>query len=71
MVAGRLRGGIADGDLPAWAEPETLADLLIIVINGLSTRARDGASRAQLRRVADAVLASWPRRDDGIGERGE
>jgi len=50
VVAGRLRGGIADGDL---------------------TRARDGASRAQLRRVADAVLASWPRRDDGIGERGE
>jgi AcrR family transcriptional regulator len=71
VVAGRLRRGITEGDLPAWADPETLADLLIVVINGLSTRARDGASRAQLQRVADAVLASWPRDDDGTGERGE
>lgn len=61
IVAKRLQEGLDCGDLPSWADPETLADYLIIVINGLSTRARDGATRAELRRVADTVLSSWPR----------
>jgi AcrR family transcriptional regulator len=61
IIAERLVRAIEDGDLPASANPETLAEYLIIVINGLSTRARDGATRDELRRVATAAMAGWPR----------
>jgi AcrR family transcriptional regulator len=61
VIAKRLTQAVDDGDLPRWADPETLAEYLIIVINGLSTRARDGATRTELRSVAATVMAGWPR----------
>ena len=61
VIAKRLARAIDEGDLPATADPETLAEYLVVVINGLSTRARDGASRAELRAVAATVMAGWPR----------
>jgi AcrR family transcriptional regulator len=61
VIAKRLAQAIDDGDLPTSADRETLAEYLIIVINGLSTRARDGATRAELRAVAATVMAGWPR----------
>jgi AcrR family transcriptional regulator len=61
VIAKRLTEAVGDGDLPRWADPETLAEYLIIVINGLSTRARDGATRTELRSVAATVMAGWPR----------
>jgi AcrR family transcriptional regulator len=60
VIAKRLVQAHQDGDLPASADPETLAEYLIIVINGISTRARDGATRAELRAVAATVMAGWP-----------
>jgi AcrR family transcriptional regulator len=62
VIARRLAQAIDDGDLPASADPEALAEYLIIVINGLSTRARDGVTRPELRAVAATVMAAWPRR---------
>jgi AcrR family transcriptional regulator len=61
VIAKRLAQGIDDGDLPISADPEALAEYLIIVINGLSTRARDGVTRPELRAVAATVMAAWPR----------
>jgi len=61
VIAERLTRAQDDGDLPASADPDTLAEFLVIVINGLSTRARDGATRDELRRVAATALACWPR----------
>lgn len=61
VIANRLSQAIDDGDLPASADPGTLAEYLIVVINGLSTRARDGATRNELRSVAANVMANWPR----------
>jgi AcrR family transcriptional regulator len=61
VIAKRLRQAMDEGDLPATAAPDTLAEYLIVVINGLSTRARDGASRNELRSVAATVMAAWPR----------
>ncbi len=46
----------AKGDLPGGADPGDLARYLTTVINGLSVLAADGASRAQMRRVADQAL---------------
>jgi len=61
LITERLTRALHDGDLPASAEPDTLAEYLVIVINGMSTRARDGATRDELRRVAATALACWPR----------
>ncbi len=60
LIAQRLAQAVRDGDLPASANPEALAEYLIIVINGLSARARDGVSRSELRSVAATVMAGWP-----------
>lgn len=60
VITERLARAVTDGDLPASADPATLAEYLIIVINGLSTRARDGATRKELRSVAAAVMRGWP-----------
>jgi len=61
IVAERLKRAADDGGLPPSADPETLAEYLIVVINGLSTRARDGATRSELRSVATTAMACWPR----------
>ena len=62
VIAERLSRAVGDGDLPDSADPAALAEYLIIVINGLSTRARDGATRAELRAVAEIVTRNWPHR---------
>lgn len=61
VIAKRLQQALDDGDLPASADPHHLAECLIVVINGLSARARDGVRRDELRAVADIVLQGWPR----------
>ncbi|MCV7420519.1 TetR/AcrR family transcriptional regulator [Mycobacterium yunnanensis] len=60
VIEARLRRAVDDGDLPPSVDPRTLAEYLIVVINGLSTRARDGATRPQLRAVAAATMSGWP-----------
>lgn len=62
VIAERLAQAINEGDLPISADPEALAEYLIIVINGLSTRARDGVTRPELRAVAATIMAAWPRK---------
>lgn len=62
VVEARLRRAIDDGDLPPSADPRTLAEYLIVAINGLSTRARDGVTRKELRAVAAATMNGWPSR---------
>jgi TetR/AcrR family transcriptional regulator, copper-responsive repressor len=61
VIAKRLARAVDEGDLPTSADPETLAEYLIIVVNGLSARARDGVTRRELRTVAANVMAVWPR----------
>lgn len=60
VIAKRLARAVREGDLPADADPKVLAEYLIVVINGLSTSARDGATRKELHRVAAAAMAGWP-----------
>lgn len=61
VIAKRLARAVEEGDLPASTDPKTLAEYLIIVVNGLSARARDGVSRRELQAVAANVMAAWPR----------
>lgn len=63
-ITDRLRAKIADavesGELPGETDPEALAGLVMTVIQGLSTLARDGTPRDQLLRVASIVMSAWP-----------
>jgi AcrR family transcriptional regulator len=56
----RLKRAKAEGDLPRDANPTDLARYVATVAHGMSVQAAGGASRSQLRRVAQTVLRAWP-----------
>jgi AcrR family transcriptional regulator len=56
----RLERARAEGDLPAGSNPRELARLLATVSDGIAVQAAGGASPAELRRTAAAVLQMWP-----------
>ena len=55
----RLERGVADGDVPAGADTATLAGFYSTVLDGMSIKARDGATREDLHAIAAAALAAW------------
>jgi hypothetical protein len=61
LVRDRIAAGRDAGELPADADVDTLAGLIITTLYGLSIKARDGASRASLRKVVEQVMSMWPR----------
>ncbi|MEZ0112193.1 AcrR family transcriptional regulator [Catenulispora sp. EB89] len=61
MMADRLRAGQRDGELPASADADALAAYYAAVFQGMSQRARDGASESELSQTAELALAVWPR----------
>jgi AcrR family transcriptional regulator len=58
-VRDRLKRAKKEGDLPAAADPGTLAQYLTTVIQGMAVQAAGGTSRLELRRVADTAVRSW------------
>lgn len=58
-LAARLARGIAEGDVPAGADPQAVATFYATMINGLAIEARDGASQADLDRIVTGALAAW------------
>jgi AcrR family transcriptional regulator len=56
----RIARGIRDGDVPAGTDPGALADFYAAVLAGMSTLARDGASRESLGATAERALAVFP-----------
>lgn len=61
-IRDRIAVGQAAGELPAGTDIDALAGFLATTLYGLSIKARDGASRASLRRVAEQAMLTWPRR---------
>jgi AcrR family transcriptional regulator len=59
-VRQRFERALAEGDLPVDADPADLARYLVTVIRGMAVQAAGGASREELRRVADMALRVWP-----------
>lgn len=55
----RIRRGVADGDVSGAANVKVVSAFLMTVLQGLSLRARDGASREAMLQVAEAALAAW------------
>jgi AcrR family transcriptional regulator len=56
----RLRAAQRAGELPEAASPRALAAYFGAVIQGMSQRARDGATAAELGETAELALAAWP-----------
>ncbi|AZO76343.1 MULTISPECIES: TetR/AcrR family transcriptional regulator [unclassified Bosea (in: a-proteobacteria)] len=54
----RLRAAIGSGELPG-GDPAAIAAFYCTVQQGMSVRARDGASRAELEAVAQGAMAAW------------
>jgi AcrR family transcriptional regulator len=58
----RLQRAKHEGDLPKNADPAELARYVMTVVRGMAVQAAGGASREQLRRVAQIALRAWPER---------
>lgn len=58
VLEARLRGAIANGELRG-GDPAAIAAFYSTVQQGMSIRARDGASRAELEAVARGAMAAW------------
>ena len=56
----RLKRSKSDGDLPADANPDTLARYVMTVGWGMAVEAQSGASREDLYRTVKLALKSWP-----------
>lgn len=56
----RFRRAVDEGDLPADTDPGALARYLMTVANGIAVQAAGGATREDLRQVADMALRGWP-----------
>jgi AcrR family transcriptional regulator len=60
ILEARLRRARAEGELPAGADPAAIASFYVTVQQGMSIRARDGATRAELEAIARAAMTAWP-----------
>lgn len=56
----RFSQALADHDLPADADPVALSKLLATLHQGMSVQASGGASKEDLLRIVNPVLAAWP-----------
>jgi AcrR family transcriptional regulator len=72
--ANRLRTGIANGDLPAGTDIESLAAYFSAIVRGLAVQARDGATRDRLKQIITLAMRVWPpkqvRRQPRLGDTG-
>ena len=57
----RLQRAKREGDLPKNADPTELARYVMTVLQGMAIQGADGASHAQLHRVAQSALRAWPK----------
>ena len=59
-IAERLRQAVDDGELPKGTDVDALAAFYGVVVGGMSARARDGATQADLEAVAVTAMRAWP-----------
>jgi AcrR family transcriptional regulator len=64
-VHNRIAAGRATGELAKGTDIDALTGLITATLFGLAIKARDGASRANLRKIVDQTMQTWPRRQVG------
>jgi AcrR family transcriptional regulator len=57
----RLKRARSEGDLPDDADPGALSRYIATVSEGMAVQAAGGATRAELRRIAETAMAAWPK----------
>ncbi len=60
-IEGRIRSGVAAGELPADIDAAALARHTGAMIQGMSQQARDGATKEELEALAELAMRIWPR----------
>lgn len=55
-IATRIERGCIDGDVPSGVDPDWIASFIEAVLVGMSSRARDHASRAELEAIAEQTI---------------
>jgi AcrR family transcriptional regulator len=60
VLSERIRAAVDAGELPPDTDVAAMAAYFSAVIAGMSSRARDGASRADLTAVARTAMRVWP-----------
>ena len=60
LIRERLKHAKREGDLPADADQAALARFITTIMQGMSVQAAGGASRKDLRTIADTALRAWP-----------
>jgi hypothetical protein len=60
-LEGRIHGAIEAEELPAGSDARALALFFVATLQGMSSLARDGASRAELEKVLQSAMRAWPR----------
>lgn len=56
----KIKRSLTEGSLPKGTDPAALAAYTMAVIQGMSTLARDGATRASLLKMVDIAMKCWP-----------
>lgn len=56
----RFQRAISEGDLPSSADAADLARFIMTLMHGMAVQAASGATRKQLRRVAETAMRAWP-----------
>lgn len=59
-VRERIQRGIDEGDVPASADPQALAEFVMTIFAGMAMHARDGASRKALNATVDNAMRAFP-----------
>lgn len=55
----KIQSGIENGELPGNADAKSIADFYDSLQLGMAVRARDGASRKELKKTAELALLGW------------
>jgi hypothetical protein len=56
----RLSEAVSAGELPSSTDVERLSRFYLGVYQGIAVQARDGATRAELKGIAETAMAAWP-----------
>ena len=59
-VQKRMQQAKRDGDLPVDVDPKDLARYVVVVVNGLSIQAANGAKPTEMRRAVELALRTLP-----------
>ncbi|NEE04423.1 TetR/AcrR family transcriptional regulator [Phytoactinopolyspora halotolerans] len=68
-LADRIDTDIARGLVPQQTEPHALASFYAAVLQGMSQRAQDHATEADLQTIADTAMQAWPDAQAGTSGR--